>query len=310
MPRSAVTFRDARANQDAMRYQDAYPSDALLRSFDVVRPRAAELLELEFFEAEPATMPTAVFEQHHLLLNLRSTPHRVENWRDGTHRDFQFGPGEIALTPAGIESGWRWHSRSRVIVVTIDPPRLARFAERELSVILSARQLADVPQAEDADLCAAGSMLLDALGTRAVGSEVMYESLARVLLVKLVQRYGEQRGEGLEFSRSFTAQHFKRVLDHVADHFGQPVTIEDLARVAGLSPAHFSRTFREALGETPHQFLTDYRVEQAKRMLDDPGRALIDVALSCGFADQPHFTRVFKRSTGRTPREWRTARHG
>ncbi|WP_349312721.1 hypothetical protein [Brevundimonas subvibrioides] len=53
-----------------MRYQDIYPSAALLRSFDVLRPRAAELLSLEFFEAEPAGRPIEVFDQHHLLLNL------------------------------------------------------------------------------------------------------------------------------------------------------------------------------------------------------------------------------------------------
>ncbi|HYC01908.1 MAG TPA: helix-turn-helix transcriptional regulator [Azospirillaceae bacterium] len=290
-----------------MRYQDIYPSAALLRSFDVVRPRAAELLNLEFFEAEPAGMPIAVFDQHHLLLNLKEEPHRVENWRDGVHRDFTYRLHEIVLTPAGIRSGWHWHARSKVIVITIDPGRLDRFARSELGLILTARQLRDVPQAEDSDLCAAGSMLLDALRTRATGSEVMYESLARVFLVKLLQRYGEERSEALEFSGGFTASHYKRVLDFVEARFGEPITIEDMAREAGLSPAHFSRLFKEVLGDSPYQFVMDYRVEQAKRMLSDRGRPLIDVALSCGFADQPHFSRIFKRLTGQTPKEFRTA---
>jgi AraC family transcriptional regulator len=55
-----------------MRYQEVYPSAAILRSFDVVRPRASELLNLEYFEPDPDTMPTEVFEQHHLLLNLQT----------------------------------------------------------------------------------------------------------------------------------------------------------------------------------------------------------------------------------------------
>jgi AraC family transcriptional regulator len=59
------------------------------------------------------------------------------------------------------------------------------------------------------------------------------------------------------------------VLDHVASRFGDPLPIEELASVAGLSPAHFSRVFKEVLGDTPHQFVMDYRVEQAKRMLAD-----------------------------------------
>ncbi len=113
------------------RYRDAYPSDPLLRSLDVVRARAAELLDLEYFEAEPASMPTRTFAQHHLLLNLRDEPHRVENWRAGAHRDFTYARDEIVLTPAGTESGWRWHARSKVIVITIEPLRLERFARAE-----------------------------------------------------------------------------------------------------------------------------------------------------------------------------------
>jgi AraC family transcriptional regulator len=288
-----------------MRYQDVYPSEALLRSFDVVRPRAGELLNLEFFEAEPAGMPTEVFAQHHLLLNLQTNPHRVENWRDGLHRDFTYRINEIVLTPAGVRSGWRWHARSKVIVITIEPDKLERFARSELGLILTRRQLKDVAQAEDADICQAGVMLLDALRMRTTGAEVMYESLARVFLVKLLQRYGEERHEALEFGGGFTARQYKRVLDFVEANFAGPVTIEEMAAEAGLSPAHFSRLFKQVLGDSPYQFVMDYRVEQAKKMLTDRERPLIDVALACGFSDQPHFGRVFKKLTGLTPREFR-----
>jgi AraC family transcriptional regulator len=289
------------------RYRDAYPSDPLLRSLDVVRARAAELLDLEYFEAEPASMPTRTFAQHHLLLNLKDEPHRVENWRGGAHRDFTYARDEIVLTPAGLESGWRWHERSRVIVITIEPERLERFARTELGLILTKRQLRDVPQQHDPDLVQAGAGLLEALRTRATGSAVVYEALARVFLVKLLQRYGEERFAALEFSRSFTSRHFRRVLDVVEARYGGPLAIDDLAGAAGLSTAHFSRVFKEVTGDTPYQFVMDFRVEQAKRLLADRERSLSDVALACGFADQPHFTRVFRQLTGRTPKEWRTA---
>jgi AraC family transcriptional regulator len=289
-------------------YQDIYPSPAILRSFDIVRPRAAELLNLEYFEAEPARMPHEVFSQHHLLLNLRDTPMRVENWRDTAHRDFLFLPDEIVLTPAGIRSGWHWHEQSKVIVITIMPDMLDRFATTELGLVLGKSQLRDTPQAADPDLCQSGTMLLEALRTRATGSEVMYESLARIFLVKLIQRYGELRSEALDFSRGFTASHYKRVLDFVAERFSGPITIEEMARVAGLSPAHFSRLFKEVLGDSPYQFVMDYRVEQARRMLRERGRPMADIALACGFADQAHFSRIFKRLTGQTPKTFRASR--
>lgn len=293
-----------------MRYQDIYPSDPLLRSGDVIKPRASDLLSVEYFEADPDTMPARRFDEHHVLINLKDEPHRVENWRDGEHRDFVYRKNEIVVTPAGVESGWRWHAKSKCLVITIDPEELKRFTHHELGVLLSREQLLDLPQFEDADLTRAGCLLLDELRDGRPGSEVMYESLARVFLVKLVRRYGQELSDEHAFTRRFTAGHYKRVLDYVAEHYAGPIAVEDLAEVAELSASHFSRLFKETIGDSPHQFVLNYRVEQAQRMLADPTRPLIDVALACGFSDQPHFSRTFKRVTGRTPRAYQAAAGG
>ena len=288
-----------------MRYEDIYPSEPLLRGQDVLRPRAADLLNLEYFEAEPAGMPTEIFEQHHLLLNYQENPHRVENWRDGEHRDFTYYLNEIVLTPAGIESGWYWHAKSHCIVVTLDPHRLSTFAETELGILLTKRQLEDIPQKSDPDLCASAWQMKNALVDRPLGFEVVYEFMCRVFLVQLLDRYGETRAEGIDFSNGFAPAQYARVLDLIADNFGSTITVEQLADAAGLSPAHFSRLFKTTVGETPHRFVMTYRLEQARRMLGDPSKALIDIALSCGFSDQAHLTRSFKRATGMTPRQFR-----
>ncbi|MDJ0644122.1 MAG: AraC family transcriptional regulator [Erythrobacter sp.] len=286
-------------------YQDIYPSDPFLRSTDVVRPRASDLIHLEFFEAEAAEMPRERFVQHHILVNLLDEMQRVENWREGEHREFTLRRDDIVITPAGVESGWRWHVRSKVIIITIVPAELKRFAERELGVLLTDRQVCDVPQTNDPDLTSAAELLLTALQTRSSGSEVMYESLARIFAVKLLERYGEDAAAEAGFSKAFTPQHYKRVLDFVADHFGEAIAIADLARAAGLSEAHFSRQFRKTIGDSPHQFLMRYRVERATTLLGDTARPLGEIAFACGFSDQAHLTRLFKRFTGETPRQYR-----
>lgn len=249
-------------------------------------------------------MPTRVFDQHHILLNLKQEPHRVENWRDGDHRDFIYREHEIILTPAGVESGWRWYAKSKVIVVTLDPGKFERFAQSEVGVLLAQTQLKSLPQFEDPDICHAGVMLRDALASQERGSELIFESLARVFLVKLIQKYGLQ-GEEYAFSKSFTAKHYQRVLDHVAQRFGQSIQVEDLAREAALSPSHFAQLFKRTLGMSPMQFVMTYRVEQAKKKLAQRDVPLIDVAMSCGFADQAHFSRIFKRIEGTTPSRYR-----
>ena len=167
------------------KYQDIYPSEPLIQSIDLVRPTAADLLTLEYFEAEPASMPTDRYEQHHIILNLRDEPHRLENWRDGEHRDFIYHKNEIIVTPAGVESGWRWHVKTKCIIITLEPAKFERFAQTELGILLSTQQLKDLPQFLDEDITQSGIQLLEALQSK-MGSQVMFESFARVFLTKLI----------------------------------------------------------------------------------------------------------------------------
>lgn len=247
------------------RYQDIYPSPPLLDSSALARPKAADLLTLEYFEAPPDEMVTRVFDQHHLLLNLKEDPHRVENWRDGEHRDFVFHKDEIVVTPAGVRSGWRWHATSKVIVITLNPEKFERFAQSEAGVLLTSTQLKNLPLFTDADLCATGVMLRDALTTTAVGAELLFESLARVFLIKLIQKYGDFPEDELELSGSFTAQHYSRVLAYVQEQYQQNISVTALAEVAAMSVAHFSRLFKKATGQSPMAFVMAYRIEQAKK---------------------------------------------
>ena len=250
-------------------------------------------------------MPHKVFSQHHILINLREEPHRVENWRGDEHREFTYHKNEIIVTPAGIKSGWKWHTQSRVIVITLEPYTLENFAQSELGIVLSDRQLKDVPQFIDEDITQAGVMLMDTLKSD-VGSDVMFESYARIFLTKLIQKYGLEREQDIAFSKSFSSRHYKRVLDFIAKNFGKSIIVlEDLASEAAISPYHFSRLFKQTIGQSPHQFLMAYRIEQAKKLLADLDKPMMDIAHTCGFADQAHFSRVFKHIQGDTPKQWR-----
>ncbi len=170
-------------------------------------------------------------------------------------------------------------------------------------ILLSTQQLKDLPQFLDEDITQSGIQLLSALQSD-IGSQVMFESFARVFLTKLILKYGLQEEE-YDFSKSFTARHYKQVLDYIAVNYGKNILLEDMAARADLSSSHFSRLFKQTIGQSPYQFLMAYRIEQAKKMLDRPNTLMADIAFSCGFSDQAHFSRTFKKIEGVTPKQYR-----
>jgi AraC-like DNA-binding protein len=80
-----------------------------------------------------------------------------------------------------------------------------------------------------------------------------------------------------------------------------------LARAAHLSPAHFSREFRRAFGETPHQYLLTRRLERAAALLRNTDRSVTDICLSVGLRSLGSFTTSFGRTYGLSPTAYRAA---
>jgi AraC-like DNA-binding protein len=98
---------------------------------------------------------------------------------------------------------------------------------------------------------------------------------------------------------------FDSVLAFMRDHYHEPVTNRQLARLAHLSVRAFERKFRGSFHLTPQRYLRKLRMRMASRSLVYTNQPLARVALSCGFADQSHFSREFRRHFGRTPRAYR-----
>jgi AraC-like DNA-binding protein len=95
----------------------------------------------------------------------------------------------------------------------------------------------------------------------------------------------------------------QRARDYLHQRYAEPISLAGLAEHAGLSPFYFLRTFRTAVGMSPHAYLTQIRVIEAKRQLAG-GATAAEAALACGFCDQSHLTRHFKRTTFVTPGEY------
>jgi AraC-like DNA-binding protein len=101
------------------------------------------------------------------------------------------------------------------------------------------------------------------------------------------------------------ARHLLRAKDLADARYVEPLTVADLARVAGLSPAHFSREFRRTFGEPPHQYLLTRRLERAAALLRNTDRTVTDICFAVGLTSVGSFTTSFRRVFGAAPLVYR-----
>jgi AraC-like DNA-binding protein len=103
------------------------------------------------------------------------------------------------------------------------------------------------------------------------------------------------------------ARHLLRAKDLADARYFERIDVEDMARAAGLSRAHFSREFRRAFGESPHAYLLTRRLERAAALLRNTDRSVADICLSVGLQSIGSFTTSFTRMYGQSPTAYRAA---
>jgi AraC-like DNA-binding protein len=101
------------------------------------------------------------------------------------------------------------------------------------------------------------------------------------------------------------ARHLLRARDLADARYFESLDVDDLARAAGLSRAHFSREFRRAFGESPHAYLLTRRLERAAALLRGTDRSVMEVCLSVGLQSVGSFTTSFTRTYGMSPTAYR-----
>jgi AraC-like DNA-binding protein len=101
------------------------------------------------------------------------------------------------------------------------------------------------------------------------------------------------------------ARHLLRARDLADRRYAEPLDVPELARAARLSPAHFSREFARAFGETPHRYLLTRRLERAAALLRTTDRSVADICMTVGLRSVGSFTTSFGRLYGLSPTAYR-----
>ena len=250
------------------------------------------------------TVGTAMWRSDHHRVAVALTAHAGVAYVDGgSAQSARFSPGELSFTPAGVS------------IQTIFPAvRLIHTLQR-----------AETYDTISSELVRGGTIhfemrypINDPLVSQIVWTitretdrhsldHILVDALNTALAVRMVRHFIDPSKIALPPSSGLSRERLQRVRDYIEAHLNDRLTLADLAGVACLSPYHFSRSFKLALGIGTQRYVIQRRLERAKTLMRRTNQPLAWIAQEAGFADQSHLTSVFRRETGMTPGQFRAA---
>jgi AraC-like DNA-binding protein len=147
--------------------------------------------------------------------------------------------------------------------------------------------------------------LASEMAEQAPGSEVVATRLAEVLFIQVLRAHiasEPERSKG--WLRAVFDPQIGAALGVIHDRVNTPWTVESLAGAAGVSRSAFAVRFKELLGQTPLEYVTEWRMQKAMQLLEQRDKKLVDVARSVGYESDAAFSKAFKRIVGASPGEY------
>jgi len=201
------------------------------------------------------------------------------------------------LVPAGASESWIGDAASETIELRV-PGSLLQSTAVDMGLDPDRIGLAPECQLRDARIeHIAWALAAEARAEIPTGL-IYRESLGVALAVHILARY---RRTSREPSAGLTPLRMRRVVDYVEAHLRDDVSLERLARIAGVSPSHFRALFRRSMGIPVHEYVIQRRVERARALLTRGELSTGQVAFEAGFAHQSHMARCMRRVLGVTP---------
>jgi len=221
---------------------------------------------------------------------------RIEGGGSSETRDLR---GKLTFLPAGCSAeGWSdLRSRSSSVFAI----HLAPLTHEVIG-------LAHLPPSlyfHNADIQATLQKLRTVVDGKGIADAAYAETLGLVLLWELKSALLRVPASPVRIRGGLTRPQLKKIDEFIAANIGRAISIADLASLAGLSPFHFIRAFKDSTGLSPYQHVLRERVERARQLLLNSEHSVADVAAAVGFGDSLQLTRIFRKLVGTTPTAFR-----
>lgn len=231
---------------------------------------------------------------------------RIRRRGDGQLQQHDAVPGTVWLCPAGVREDMI-HLYGEIpdsIHLYLPAPALAKTALQDLGMDPQGVRLRYAGGFRDPLIEAIGRTVAAELRNPSPVAPLLIDTLSAALGLYVMRSYSNllpashppQPARG-----TLDGRRLARVLAFIDATLDRDVTLDELAREACLSPFHFARSFKAAMGASPHRYLLQRRLEHAKALLRAGALSITEVALTCGFSSPAHFASSFKRTTGVTP---------
>jgi AraC family transcriptional regulator len=279
-----------------------HPLNLILTDWVIVQQRIClEGLTIEKGVQSPYEIETTF--THHVLGIITSDGNQQEITRIGKQEYTGYFPkGTGFISPANANHFSAWQSTDTGISFIFDPIYVSQIAEQDLG--LNHAELLCTPFVQDAQITTIASLFQQEIEMGGMGGQLYAESLCNILIIHLLRHYCIF-SPTLKIQSSLSSFRLNQVISYVESHLGHNISLSCLAQVAQMSKYHFSRSFKQSTGISPHQYVLRCRIERAKQLLKKSSISILEVALECGFAHPGHLSRHFKQIVGVTPGRFR-----
>jgi len=216
----------------------------------------------------------------------------------------EVGAGSFFILDSDEPYALRWRSHSGepfdVLHLYLSLPMLERAAS-ELSGTAERPALREVSGARDAALERLIATLLDELTAPHPNSALVIDNIAQVLAIHLVRHNRDTARRTVHRRKALTPLRLRRATALMAAELTEDFSLARCAAAAGMSEAHFSRQFKRATGYAPSQCFFRMRIAEARRLLRENHRSIIEIGMEVGYSSPSHFAQVFRKETVRSP---------
>jgi len=238
-------------------------------------------------------------KMHRISLLLEHTSDFAVQFNSGQTREFSGAGPTLFFCPAGATMRVRSGPMHWVQAVQ-EPAEWVALSREHWDGRRGLEQLADFRDPVIVHIMLALASLEDDPSNRLLADN-LNAALSSRLLRTCIDAFDPVGGNAAGLSR----RQVREVLEYIEANIGGELSLVTLAEVAGLSPSHFSRSFKSSIGVGVHAFVTERRIKRARAPLSDRTLSLVAVAAEVGFGNQASFTTCFRRQVGVTPGRYR-----